>query len=230
MEAINPTLYIFVTGGAGGIGSEVCRLLPAAGFTPIIGFYRNELEANSLALECGGLAVKINLSDDQSIVSAIKVITTFIGTEGSLAGVVLGASPPPDLLPFTNISSDILLNQFRINVVGSQLLLSGLIKQCFRKKKAGVVLGILTKALGTDTHPPATGMGAYLVAKAALSSMLSVCASEYPWLKVRTINPGFTKTKMLDVFDSRYLELANTKTPFSSSKEIAQLIIKEILS
>jgi 3-oxoacyl-[acyl-carrier protein] reductase len=73
-------------------------------------------------------------------------------------------------------------------------------------------------------------MGAYVIAKAALKSMLSVCAAEYPWLKVRTIYPGFTKTKMLDTFDMRYLELAQAKKPFSSPEDIATLIIKEIVS
>jgi len=96
--------------------------------------------------------------------------------------------------------------------------------------KAGIVIGILTKALGDDTHLPATGMVAYVIAKAALKSLLSVCAAEYPWLKVRSISPGFTKTKMLEVFDLRYLELAQTQRPLSSPQEISQLIIKEILS
>ena len=209
---------------------RVSKLLPAAGFTPIVSFHRNEKEANLLAKECGGLAVQINLSDDQSITSAIEVISSSIGNTGSLAGVVLGASPAPDLLPFTNITSDILLNQFQVNVVGSHLLLSGLIKQCFRKNKAGIVIGILTQAMGSESRLPATGMSAYVIAKAALKGMLLVCAAEYSWLKVRTITPGFTKTKMLEVFDPRYLELAQTQKPFSSPQEIAQLIIKEILS
>ena len=230
MAPINPTRYILVTGGVGGIGSELCRLLPSVGFTPIIGFHHNEKEAHLLAAECGGFEVNIDLGNDQSITGAIETITISMGNTGSLAGVVLAASPSPDLLPFTSMTSDVLLNQFRVNVVGSHLLLSRLIKQYLRKNKVGIVIGILTQALGSDTSRPATGMGAYVIAKAALKSMLLVCAAEYPWLKVRTISPGFTKTKMLEVFDSRYLELVQTQKPLSSPQEIAQLIIKEILS
>lgn len=230
MATINPVSYIFVTGGSGGIGSELCRLLPSAGFTPIVGFYRNFKGANLLASECAGLAVKIDLGDDRSIESAIDEIISSIDDTGTLAGIVLGASPPPDLSPFTNIKSDALLDQFRVNVVGSQLLLSGLIKRCFRKNKSGIVIGILTQALGSDTHSPATGMGAYVIAKTALKSLLSICAIEHSWLKVHTISPGFTNTKMLEVFDPRYLELAQIQKPFSSPQEIAQLIIKKILS
>ena len=72
-------------------------------------------------------------------------------------------------------------------------------------------------------------MGAYIIAKGALKTMLSVCAAEHPWLKVRTINPSFTKTKMLDVFDPRYLELAQSEKQFTTPEEVAQLIIKEIM-
>jgi len=92
----------------------------------------------------------------------------------------------------------------------------------------GTVIGILTQAIGTNSQLPATGMGAYIIAKGALKTMLSVCAAEYPWLKVRTINPSFTKTKMLDVFDPRYLDILDYQKKISTPQKIAQLIIKEI--
>ena len=38
MEAMTYASYVLVTGGSGGIGSEVCRLCPSFGFTPIIGY------------------------------------------------------------------------------------------------------------------------------------------------------------------------------------------------
>jgi len=73
-------------------------------------------------------------------------------------------------------------------------------------------------------------MGAYVVAKAALNSMLSVCAAEYTWLKVETVTPGFTKTKMLDVFDPRYLSMLEEKNKIASPEEVAQSILEKVLS
>ena len=219
-----------MVGGSGGIGSEVCRLLPSAGFTPIIGFNKGHKNAAELATECGGIAVKIDLSNNQSIIRSAEEIALFVQEKGSLEGVVLAASPPPDLFPFASSPSEALINQLQINVIGCHLLLAALIKKCFRKKKFGVVIGILTKALGTDLLLPEVGMSSYIIAKGAMKTMLSACAAEYPWLKVCTISPGFTKTQMLKVFDSRYLEMAEAQTPFLSSREVAQLIIGEILS
>lgn len=220
--------YVLVSGGAGGIGSALCRLLPASGFAPVVGYRSNLEQAEMLALECGGFAVRLDLADDESIAQALAQISEKLGEAGNLCGVVLAASPPPDLLPFGKLSPEILLHQFRINVAGPQLLLAGLIKTCFRKNKSGVVVGILSEAMGSANHPPVTGMGAYVVAKAALRAMLSVCAAEYPWLRVRTVSPGFTKTRMLDVFDERYLEQMQAKTPFARAEDVARLVLREI--
>ncbi len=222
--------YILVSGGSGGIGSALCRLLPSSGFKPIVGYRGNREQAEMLALECGGFAVKLDLAHDESIAQALAQISEQLVGAGNISGVVLAASPPPDLLPFGKLTPEILSYQLRINVVGSQLLLAGLIKTYFRKTKSGVVIGILSEAMGDSSHPPVTGMGAYVIAKTALRGMLAVCAAEYPWLYVRTVSPGFTQTRMLEVFDERYLEQMQTKTPFARPEDVARLILEEIVS
>jgi NAD(P)-dependent dehydrogenase (short-subunit alcohol dehydrogenase family) len=225
-----PPSYVLVSGGAGGIGSALCRLLPASGFTPIVGYRSDKEEAEMLALECGGFAVKLDLASDESIAQSLAQISEALDKGGRICGVVLAASPPPDLLPFGKLTPEMLLHQFRINVVGPQLLLAGLVKTYFRKNKSGVVVGILSEAMGSENHPPMPAMGAYVIAKTALRAMLSVCAAEYPWLHVRTVSPGFTKTRMLDVFDERYLDQMQTKIPFASAEDVARRVLREIVS
>ncbi|MEC7595657.1 MAG: SDR family oxidoreductase [Pseudomonadota bacterium] len=229
MASLNSEEFVLVTGGSGGIGSALCRALPSIGLIPLVGFNSNARIAKSLAKECGGFAVKMDMSNDDSILIAIKKISTYLGSDGVLKGVVLAASPSPDLIPFRSLDADLLVNQFRVNVVGSQLLLAGLIKTFFKKDKSGIIIGILSEAIGNENQPPTSGMGAYIIAKSAMKVMLRVCLVEYPWLTVRTISPGFTKTKMLDVFDPRYLELAQSEKQFTTPEEVAQLIIKEIM-
>lgn len=220
--------YVMITGGTGGIGSAVCRLLPASGLTPVVCYRSNREQAETLARECGGLAVELDLASDESIARALAQLSENLGEEDKVSGVVLAASPPPDLSPFGKLTPEMLLHQFRINVAGPQLLLAGLIKTCFRKNKSGAVVGVLSEAMGGENQPPATGMGAYVIAKHALRGMLSVCAAEYPWLHVRTVSPGFTRTGMLEVFDERYLEQMQAKKPFASAEEVARLILKEM--
>lgn len=221
--------YVLVSGGKGGIGTALCSLLPRNNLTPVIGYSRNPDQAKELARECGGLALPLNLACDNSIAQALLQLAGKLGEGDTLAGVVLAASPPPDLFPFGKLTAEMLLRQFRVNVVGPQLLLSGLVKAHFRKNKSGFVIGILSKAIGDENHPPVTGMGAYIIAKSAMRSLLEVCAAEYPWLKVRTLRPGFTRTPMLEVFDERYLEMMQANAPFASAEEVAHQILKEIL-
>ena len=231
MAPLSELPFVLVIGGSGGIGSAICRLLTNVGFRPIIGFNSNREAAHKLANECQGIALKIDLADDTSIKQLIEAVTDEVKQKHSvLAGVVLGASPPPNLTSFIGTNSEALMYQFRVNVVGQQLLLAGLIKNLFRNYKAGFVIGVLTEAMGSALEPPKTGMVSYVVAKAAMKSMLSVCAAEYPWLKIGSVSPGLTETKMLSVFDPRYLELAKTQKPLSSPDEIALLIIDQILS
>lgn len=220
--------YILVSGGGGGIGSALCRLLPANEFIPIVGYRSDPEHAESIARACNGFALRLDMGNDQSIADALDQLKSRIRGEDKLAGAVLAASPPPELLPFGKLTPEMLMRQFRVNVAGPQLLLAGLIKDHFRKDKSGVVVGVLSAATGSSTRPPATGMGAYVIAKTAMRGMLDVCAAEYPWLRVHTISPGFTETPMLKVFDERYLEQMRTKSSFSTSEEVARTILREL--
>ena len=100
MASLNSEEFVLVTGGSGGIGSALCRALPSIGLIPLVGFNSNARIAKSLAKECGGFAVKMDMSNDDSILIAIKKISTYLGSDGVLKGVVLAASPSPDLIPF----------------------------------------------------------------------------------------------------------------------------------
>ena len=73
-------------------------------------------------------------------------------------------------------------------------------------------------------------MGAYVIAKKALHTMLEVCSVEHRWLKIRSVSPSFTKTDMLKVFDPRYLEMIESKNVFSTPEDVARLVINEVIS
>jgi len=230
MDILNSNSYFLVTGGSGGIGSALCRLLASNNFIPIIGYNSNSVQAKNLAIETGGIALKIDMKSFDSINNAVQAIEDNIKDNGKLVGVILGASPPPDLLPFSKLTSKHLMNQFQVNVTGSHQLISTLIKRFFRENKSGIIVGILSKATGNKDNPPSSGMGAYVIAKKALHTMLEVCRVEYRWLKIRTVSPGFTKTDMLKVFDPRYLEMIESKNVFSTPEEVARLVVNEIIS
>ncbi|HET7515622.1 MAG TPA: SDR family NAD(P)-dependent oxidoreductase, partial [Gaiella sp.] len=57
-----------VTGGAGGIGSSVCRVLAEAGFRLVVGFGRSREQAEALAAELpGALALATDVTDSAAL-------------------------------------------------------------------------------------------------------------------------------------------------------------------
>ena len=194
--------YFLVTGGSGGIGREVCKCLTSIGYIPIVGFCGNDKTANEIALECDGIALELDLRDTSSIESSLEPL---ILNRIDLKGVVLAASLPPTVLPFGKIQSEDIADQLQVQVIGNQFLLKLLIKEFFSKDKNGVIIGVLSAAMGENVRASMNCMGSYIVGKFGLLGLLSVISCEYNWLKVETIKPEFTETKMLDVFDERFV-------------------------
>ncbi len=217
------TPWFLVSGGSGGIGAAICAELAAHGYQPVVGYHRNQSAAEEVAQRTGGTCLQLDLTALESIESAVAKLSEL----PRLAGVVLAGSPPLAPGPFTKISAQDMLQQWQVNVLGPQQLLAGLVKNCFRKHKTGSVVGVLSRAMGDEHTPAASGLGAYVIAKHGLSGVLSLLAAEYSWLRVRSVKPGYTETRMLEAFDSRFLELARSKAPFSTPTEVASRIVQE---
>jgi 3-oxoacyl-[acyl-carrier protein] reductase len=103
------------------------------------------------------------------------------------------------------------------------------VRRCFRRDKQGVVVGVLSRAMGEGIDGAASGLGAYVIAKHGMAGVLAILAADYPWLRVRAVRPGYTETRMLDAFDERFLATQREKAPFQTPDEVASLIVQEAL-
>jgi 3-oxoacyl-[acyl-carrier protein] reductase len=229
LEKLVGRSYILITGGSGGIGSSVCKLLSKLNIYPIIGFKRNKKHAEFLSKTYDGFPLYIDMGNADSVHEALNNILDNFKEKDDLKGVILCASPPPDIISFVDLKPEHFINQFNVNVVGAQILISGLIKYFFKKKNFGNIIGVLSEALGSDKQQLSSGMSSYIVAKKALETMLLACALENRWLNIKNVYPGFTDTKMLNAFDSRFLELIKLKKPFLQPDNVADVIIKQLL-
>jgi 3-oxoacyl-[acyl-carrier protein] reductase len=212
-----------VSGGSGGIGAAVCDRLAQREIRPIVGYHRAHAAALDVAERCGGSPLQLDLSDTVSITRAAEKL------EGVpwLSGIILAGSPPPSLVPFGKLTREQLLEQWQVNVLGPQQLLAQAIRVRFRRQKAGAVVGVLTRAMGGGAEPATPNLGAYVIAKHGLAGVLAAVAADYPWLRVRSVRPGFTETPMLRAFDPRFLEQERAKAAFQTADEVAELIVKE---
>lgn len=217
---------ILVSGGSGGIGAAVCDALAARGFIPVVGYAGNSEAAEAVADRTGGSILHLDLTSDASITAATAALAAM---ESPPVGLVLAGSPPPEIEPFGKISPEAMALQWQVNVAGPQRLLAGVVKSCFRPRKSGRVLGVLTSALAEPGKPAAGSMGAYVIAKAGLAGLLDALAADYGWLTVRSVRPGYTETPMLKAFDERYLEMMRERSPFSTPEQVAADIVDELL-
>lgn len=206
---------VLVTGGSGGIGAATCRALAAAGFLPVVGYASGRDRAEAV----GGLTLACDMADDAAIDAAVARLAA----ETTLAGVVLAASPPPALAPFTKVTDE-LERQWRVNVAGPRRLLAGLVKACFRPRRTGFAVAVLSRAMGLEgaTSP---GMADYVIAKHGLLGVVKAAGAEYPWLRTGFVSPGFTETAMLTAFDDRYLDQARAAGRFATPDEVAAEIV-----
>jgi 3-oxoacyl-[acyl-carrier protein] reductase len=211
-----------VSGGSGAIGSAVCMALAEQGWQPVVGYAKNEEPARAVARSCGGQALALDLADDASIDAAVAELSE---SGEPLDGVVLAGSPPPVLATLGRIAPEDLEAQWRINVSGSWRLLAGLIRKVLRKRKQGIVIGVLSQAMGDGERSATSMMGAYIIAKHGMAGLLAAARADYPWLQVASVSPGFTRSPMLEVFDERFLEQQSEQSPIGSPEVVAAQIV-----
>ncbi len=214
-----------LSGGSGGTCAAVAAQLAERGYVPVIGYGRNVEAAAAIARKTGGTALALDLTSPESIEAAVAQLAA---QDGEVAGVLLAGSPPPGLHAYGKIPADEMVRQWQVNVVGPQLLTAGLVRHCFRRAKRGTVVGVLTKAMGENGQGASSGMAAYVIAKHGLAGVLAALAAEFPWLKVRSVRPGYTETPMLEAFDPRFLELQREHAAFQTAAEVAAEIVREI--
>jgi len=218
-----------VCGGSGGIGAAVCDALAKKGYSPVVGYRSGRAAAEAVAARTGGEAMELDLGSDASIDA---VVAELAKREEIVAGVILAASPMPVLATFSEIKAEDMELQWKVNVEGPQRLLAGMVKECFRKERRGVVVGLLTKAMGVESGAfpgrAAAKMGSYVIAKYGMAGVLAALAGDHSWVKVRSVSPGFVETGMLKAFDERFLGLARRKEKFRSAEEVGEEIVGEI--
>ncbi len=198
---------IIVTGASGGIGNAIVKEL-----------YENE--ANILATG----TKKEKLEDLKSKFKNIKILSFDISQHkqidefidnatkelgGDLNCIVNNAGIAKDNLAI-RMSFEEWKNVIDTNLTSTFLLSKAAIKKML-KNKNGKVINI-TSVVG---HTGNLGQANYTAAKAGLVAMSKTLAIEYAKknINVNCISPGFIKTNMTEMIDSKYKDIIISKIP-----------------
>lgn len=103
----------FVTGGAGGIGSAVCRGLAAAGRTVAVADLSRDA-AEKVAADIGGVGVPLDVTDPDSVGSAVAEVTERVGAPS----IVVNVAGWDELKPFLDTDEEFTHRVIEINLNG----------------------------------------------------------------------------------------------------------------
>ncbi len=182
---------VFITGSSIGIGRETAFKFAEAGWKIIIGYYKDKKEAKKTAEKCKELGaedvlvVKLNVMDNKSILNVIKeIIKKFnhINVLINNAGVVFWKE-------LIDQEDEEIENQIRTNLEG----LIKVTKYCLPYIKE-VIINISSGA-GKTGHATLT---TYCASKFGVRGFTQALAQELKGIKVYSINPRRTKTRMTD--------------------------------
>jgi 3-oxoacyl-[acyl-carrier protein] reductase len=216
-----------VTGGAGGIGSAVSRVLAEAGFRVVVGFGRSREEAEALAAELpGALALAADVTDSAALGRLAADVERELGGCDVLvngAGVTRFVAHG-DLVA---LDDELIDTIFRTNVRGAFAAVRALRPLLERSELpgGGVVVNITSIAA-------VTGQGsnvAYCASKAALDSLTrSLGRALAPRIRVVSVSPGVVDTGFIRSLDPAWRGDQLARTPLgrlAAPDEVAAAVL-----
>jgi 3-oxoacyl-[acyl-carrier protein] reductase len=203
-----------VTGGSGGIGSAICRVLAGAGFSVVVGFNKSLSSAETLAASLpngGHSALRAPVTDS----AALKVFADTVSQRYGRCDVLVNGAGVTRFVAHADLEEldDTLIDEIlTTNVRGSFAAVRALLPLLSQSpmRGGGVVVNISSIAART-------AMGSnimYCASKAALDNMtLSLARALAPQVRVLSISPGLVDTEFVKSLDAGWRDQQVTRTP-----------------
>ena len=205
-----------VTGGAGGIGTAVCRALARDGYRVAVGYHTSKEKAEALALELGGVAVYGDVADPVSVEAMFAEV-------GEVDLLVNNAG-----IAHYGLITDLSYQDWRelmsVNLDGAFLCCRAAVPGMVHRKAGNII--IISSMWG---QVGASCEAAYSASKSALCGMTKALAKELAPSNVRVncIAPGVILTPMLSNFTAAELEDMRLETPLErlgEPEDVAELV------
>lgn len=214
-----------VTGGAGGIGSAICKRLADAGGTVVITYSNDSTKANALIQSMSGeghLAVQADVQNSDSLNALSEIINKHFGALDLLVNCA-GVTTPVKHNDLDALSDEWIDKIFQVNVRGAFATIRA-VKPLLEKRGRSTIINISSVA-------GITGVGsnvAYCASKAALDSMTrSLGRALAPKIRVVSVSPGWVLGEYSSRFDPEYIQTQVDATPLkklSTPEDVAETV------
>lgn len=174
-----------VTGGSRGIGAATCRLLATAGHRVVIGFHRDPDAAEQVAGETGGLPVRVDTTDAESVAALFDRAAKHFG---AVTGLVNNAGVASVIGPFADLTEADLRRVVDVNLIGYVL--------CAREAVRHGVKAIVNVSSAAATLGSPGEYIHYAMTKAATDVLTVGLSKELApqGVRVNTVSPGIIRT------------------------------------
>lgn len=227
MTASSESRVALVTGGAKGIGAEVCARLAAAGHTVLVADL--DLDAASAAAqqlrEAGGRASAIAL--DVGRPESIAEVFAQVEREHGRCDILVNCAGIAKVYPFLDFPLDNFVATMNVNVTGT-LLCAQAAARLMVKRRWGRIVNIASvagmRAVGTGRTAYGTSKGAVI----ALTRQMAVELAEHG-ITANAVSPGPVDTPMTQVLHTaKFREEYSKAIPmnrYGSTGEIAAAVM-----
>lgn len=183
-----------VTGGAGGIGSAVCRALAAEGYPVAVCFNTSKVEAAALCEEITAAkgtaaAFKCDIGDIESIKACVASVRAKYGD----IGLLVNNAGTANIGLYTDLSDEQLTRLMNVNLLGAMRISKEVIPDMVRSHSGNIInISSVWGECGASCEV------AYSAAKAGLIGFTKALAKELApsGVRVNCISCGLIDTKM----------------------------------
>lgn len=190
-----------ITGANKGLGYETARQLIAVGHVVYIG--SRDLERGQRAAEeLGARLVQLDVTDDESVTAAAKLIESEGGLDVLVnnAGVE-GRGEGNSIIDAAAVTADAMREIFDTNVFGVVRVTHAFLPLLQRSSSPVVVnvssgLGSLSMAASPDSPTHFYPGVAYPSSKSALNMVTVQFAKQFPGIRINAVEPGYTNTDL----------------------------------
>lgn len=183
-----------VTGGSGGIGSEVCRVLAEDGWQVAVCYKSGRATAEALVTELKGQglcaeAFHCDIGDRESIERCISEVRDSFG----MVTLLVNNAGTADIELFTDMTDEKLCEMLEINLLGAMRMSRGVLSDMIREHTGNIIN--ITSVWG---EKGASCEVAYSAAKAGLIGFTKALAREVAisGVRVNCVSCGMIDTKM----------------------------------
>ncbi len=191
----------FVTGASAGIGEATARALLAAGYRVFVGARRLDRMAGLAA--AGATLLKLDLTDDASIVAAVDAIKSAAGR----IDVLVNNAGYGSYGALEDVPLDEAKRQFEVNVFGLARLCQ-LVLPTMRAQKSGKIVNV-TSIGGKIWEPMGSWYHATKFAVEGLSDCLRVEVARFG-IDVIVIEPGAIRTEWAGIARDGLLQMSGS--------------------